>query len=555
MPVEIGSLSLDEATIAKQLRNDFKDDWFPDPIGFEDYFESGNLSEIIRSNFDQHHGQYEPSQALLLNVPKSNFTLRYALETSVTDRAIYHALAAELLPLFDECISWRVFSHRRDSKLVTEGHRSDNRYTFRNGVAAWSDFLGCVDAQLEPKKFLLSTDLANYFENITITKLKESFVNLVPKLKCDAAKKATVRGQIDQLFQYLDKWSYAPNKGLPQNRDASSFIANIYMMSVDNEMIAAGYEYFRYMDDIKIVCANESQARRALKALVLALRPLSQSVNSGKTHIVSASNPEEIKSCLGSGSPEMKRINSAWQTKSLKPIVRSFIPLKDLTLKTLKQCRYDSREFRFCIGRLETLARCIEFNVPKEFFEEITDLVIEGLSKSPVSTDQICRYLRAVELNHPQIQELVQHIVDDDKTIYNWKNYRVWVLFAQKSVMDDRLLGTAREYVAVRADDPSRAGATIYLGKMGTLEDRQLIAEKFGDLKSYLGQRCGIIGAHEIHFSAKKTGGASIKTHVGPHLRADLKGVYKTLNRSGRYVSELEPMLITRYVDTERDYD
>ncbi|WFS09212.1 RNA-directed DNA polymerase [Methylobacterium sp. 391_Methyba4] len=555
MPVDLGNIVLDEQVISRQLRNDFKDDWFPDPIGFEDYFEGGILSEIIKSNFDANHGQYTPSKALLLNVPKANFTLRYALETSVTDRAIYHALAAELLPLFDPCINWRVFSHRRDTRASVEERRSDTRYTFRNGVAAWSDFLGCVDANLSEDKFLLSTDLANYFENITLGKLSDELIKLVPSLECDAAKKAETRGQIKQLFEYLSDWSYGPEKGLPQNRDASSFLANIYMLPVDNAMIAAGYEYFRYMDDIKIICASEADARKALKTLILALRPLGQSVNSGKTHIVAATDKEKMASCLGSSSPEMKRINSAWQTKSLKPITRSFIPLKNLALETLRQGRYDSREFRFCISRLETLARCVEFNVPKEFFEEITTLVIEGLSKSPVSTDQICRYLRSVDLNEVQVEEIFSHVVDPDKSIYNWKNYRIWVLLAQKSIENVCLRELARKYVAERGDDPSRAGATIYLGKMGALDDRQLIAEKFGELSSYLGQRCGLIGAQEIHFSAGRSGGPCIKTHVGPHLRADLKGVYKTLNRSGRYVSDLEPMLITRYVDLERDYD
>jgi hypothetical protein len=557
MPVSIGRLTIDEAIVSKQLRNDFKDDWFPDPLGYDDYFDKGLISEIIKSNFDGNHGEYKPVKASLLNIPKSNFTLRYALETSVTDRAVYHALAAKLLPLYDPLISWKVFSHRKPKeKPGADDVRSDPKYTFRNGVTAWSDFSGCVHAQLVHGKYLLSTDLANYFENIDLSVLSRSMIDMIPELTCEAPEKAEVREQVVQLFGYLSNWTYRPERGLPQNRDASSFLANLYMRSVDNAMIAQGYEYFRYMDDIKIVCDDEPSARRALKQLILELRPLGQFVNSGKTAIIPATDTQAVKKHVGTNSLEMKRIDSAWRSRSLKPISRTFLPLKKLTLKTLSDSSgYDSREFRFCINRLESLARCVEFGVPADYFKEITALVIEGLDRSPVSTDQICRYLRAVQIDKSGMEKILVHLVDPGRAIYNWKNYRLWVLLAQKRFDSDEARDLARTIISNEADTPTRAGATIYLGLMGTQADRNLIAERFESLSSFLGQRSAIIGAHELHFKPPKGGGISISSHVGPFLRADLKGAYRALNRAGTYVSEVEPMLLTRFVDLERDYD
>lgn len=559
MKVTLGDISFDDDIVLKRLKSDLRDDWFPDPLGFTDILDGSLLTELINKNFENNHGSYVPSKALLLNIPKGNFTLRYALESSVVDRTVYHALASYLVPFYDPLLSWRVFSHRRPQSTSTPNNRASSRYTFRNPISAWNDFLGCVRSALQPDHVLLSTDLANYFENITISRLKDDLIRYIPELSATADDKGHIRTHINRLFEYLPAWTFSIERGLPQNRDASSFLANIYMRTVDDTMISDGYEYFRYMDDIKIVCRDLHTARRALKRLVIALRPLGQAVNSGKTEIVPANSTTEIARCLDEGSPELRRINAAWQSKSLKVISRTFIPLKQLTLRTIQAPEsksYNSREFRFCVSRLEALARCEDFQVPASFFDEITPLIIAGLDTAPVATDQICKYLRSAPLDDHHLISILDHLLDDSKSIYNWKNYHIWLLLTQKHYITEPTLELARRIITDRKDDPTRAGATIYLGAFGTKSDRILIAERFESLETFLGQRSAVIGLQELHYSASpKNGGPSIKTHVQPYLRADLRGSYRALNRRGVYVSQMEPFSITRYVDLERDYD
>lgn len=554
--MDIGHISFDEEVIMKQLREDLRDDWFPDPLDFNDFMSTGLLPEILQANVQLNHGNYQPVRAALLNVPKPNFTLRYALETSLSDRAVYHATAMQLLPLFDGLIDWRVFSHRMDrGKSDDTGHRSKIKYSFRNGIVAWGDFLGSVRTALVPGSVLLSTDLANYFENISVEALMNSMIGLLPSLPIGGQQQEQVKGQIEQTFEYLKSWTYSPDRGLPQNRDASSFLANIYMRTVDQAMIGEGYEYFRYMDDIKIICPDVPSARLALKRLILALRPIGQSVNSGKTEIVRSEEKARIDACLAGGSPEMQRISSAWQTKSLPPITRSFLPLKSLALRVLKNGEFGSREFRFCIRRLDTLARCAEFAVPPDYFREITELLIGGLDIAPAATDEICRYLRSVTLSDEAVAAVATHILDPSHCIYNWKNYRIWLLLTQKMVASEELLQRARTMIAEEGDTPTRAGASIYLGAMGTAADRELIAEDFESVSSFLGQRSALIAVHELHFRAGKKQSVSIESHIKPHLRPDLAGVYKALARNGKYTATLEPLSLLRFVDRERDYD
>lgn len=542
MTVLLGPIEFDEKIIKRQLRRDLLDDWFPDPRRFEDMLDIDHVEAVLVENFQRNEGMFKPEKRTLFNIPKSNFTLRYGLEISLAERALFQALAARLVPLYDPLIPWNVFSHRA-------AENADGRYLFRRAIPAWQDFTGVVRDGLSGAQVLLSTDLTNYFENIDLEKLRETLVELLPELATDAAEKAIVRTHIATLFECLKSWCYSERAGLPQNRDASSFLANIYMLPVDREMIAQGYRYFRYMDDIKIACDSEHHARKALKALSLGLRHRGLSVNSGKTKIVPVADTEEIAKCLDAGEPELQQIDSIWQTRSLRSISRSFPLLSDLSQRLLRGGEVGSRAFRYCIRRLEALASCPEFEVPEAYFAPITPLVIDALSTSPASTDELVRYLRAVPTTDSDLDQVAQLLQDGGRNYYTWQNYRLWALLVQKQFNRPALVAYAMTVVRDQPDCATRCGATLYAGAFGTKDDRIAIAEGFGTLESFMGQRVALLAVQELHFRPH------IRDHVRPSLRNDLKNVYKGLNRQGVYVAPPLPVSITRILDTERDYD
>src|SRR5690606_33855919 len=100
MTITLGTVEIDETLVFKQLKQDLRDDWFPDPRRFDDVFGQDLIQSILNANFDLNHGAYMPTRRQPLNMPKANFTLRAALETSLSDRVMYHALVAGLVPLF-----------------------------------------------------------------------------------------------------------------------------------------------------------------------------------------------------------------------------------------------------------------------------------------------------------------------------------------------------------------------------------------------------------------------------------------------------------------------
>ena len=185
--IDFGRFVLDCDSIIKQLRQDMKDDWFPDPLGYEDMLDYDGVAHYVMDAIDKNHGLYTPTVRQLENIPKEGFTIRYALETSLQDRVLYHGLTSLLIPFFDGTLSWRVFSHRYNSNF-----EKDERYIFKHAIRAWQDFLGSVRAEAKAKPVLLTTDLSNYFESIRIARLRQNVLALLPSVKASGDRKSVV---------------------------------------------------------------------------------------------------------------------------------------------------------------------------------------------------------------------------------------------------------------------------------------------------------------------------------------------------------------------------
>ncbi len=544
--IELGDVVFEADQLARQLRTDQQDDWFPDPLSFNDMVSGDSLATKFADNLSKHQGRYAPTNRNLFNVPKANLTLRYALETGLTDRALYHGLTLFLMRFYDPLIPWNVFNHRVELKDTKNGS------PFKPAIPSWKDFIGSARSALPLDGVLLSTDISNYYEHIDISQLRTTLLDLLPQVEATAVEKAQIRARIDLLLTNLSSWAYTDKRGLPQNRDASSFLANLYMQPVDKLMREKGYAdtYFRYMDDIKIVCVDRFHARRALKDLILALRELHLSVNSKKTEICDGAVAKGHDGVLSEGPEVVQYLDVMWRTKAREPILRSIPQLKQLTLDLIDREEADSREFRFCINRLVKLALCQDLHVPAEFFVELTAAMIKGLITSPAATDKLTEYLAAVSTTDDDLERVAQYLRERDKAIYGWQNYRLWMLLGYKGHRSNELMDCARAIIEGTDDNSTRAGASVYAGSTGTHEDRVVIAERFGTLSSFLGQRSALVAVHELPFEA------TIREHIGPHVRDDLKGVYRELRRScGTYYNSPKRIPLTDLVHMDRGYD
>jgi hypothetical protein len=161
--VKIGGIEYNLDIALKRLKQDLRDDWFPDFLEFRDVFENKIYFLEQLKKYTESNELYEPSPALHFDIPKPGYTIRYSSETNIIDRLIYQACVDFIAPELDKIHSASIYSHRVNSDW-------GNKYFFRYAVDEWNKFLSDTKIELdkEENEVLLITDLSNYYESLKI---------------------------------------------------------------------------------------------------------------------------------------------------------------------------------------------------------------------------------------------------------------------------------------------------------------------------------------------------------------------------------------------------
>ena len=447
----------------KHLRQDMRDDWFYDAVRYEDLLSnSKNLYEILSKNLEINHGEYKSGGKTIYDVPKRSLGLRYTLELDFYDRFLYQAICSYLMPYFDPLLSNRVFSHRYN-------RYGKEKYLFKHRIELWNTFENISQLALFDNKTLLVTDLLNYFEQISIDAIEEAFVRMISEIVATGSEKNNIRSAVSTLRALLVKWCYSDRHGLPQNRDASSFIANVVLDSVDKSMVDKGYDYFRYVDDIRIICSDEYQAKRALNDLIFEIRKLGLNINSKKTVILDKDS-KNIQEFFPSSDETMTLIDTMWRSKSRKVIARSIPILFHFLQKQINDGETQSRPFRYCINRFKTLISSNLFDSKSILAIEIADTLIRELDRQPVSADQFCKLLMDLDLSNHQNQLIANFIMNVDVAIHGWQNYHLILLMAYKKFNEPNLVKHCKNLIRKSIKSAEVPACFIYLASIG-LED------------------------------------------------------------------------------------
>ena len=451
-----------KATLA-HLRQDMRDDWFPDPLLYKDLFDRpSNLREVLCTLLLDGNGQYPAKSRSAYDIPKASHGLRYSLETDFYDRFMLQAICSYLMPYIDPLLSNRVLGHRYDPDRQKEKH------IFKNRIDLWNTFQGITKAELTGGSTILCTDLINYFENIKLEEVISSLRSKLPFVKADGLDKVRIRNAIATLEALMASWCYSDRHGLPQNRDASSFLANVLLDKVDRAMVALGYDYYRYVDDIRVVCCDERLAKRARVDMIRELRKVGLNINSSKTALVSRDSPPEL---LVSFFPALDdrtiAIDNMWKSRSKRVISRSVPLLRELLIELVSNDQTQARQFRFCINRLKTLLEANVFDCASILTPDIEDALIDLVMSQPASTDQVCKILEQVESAAPVFKRIELFLLDSEASIYGWQNYQLWLLLAFKRCVSEDLIDVAQVPISSETHSPEDAAKFVYLARCG----------------------------------------------------------------------------------------
>lgn len=542
------SFPIDCDAVLKHLRQDMRDDWFPDLLQYTDLFASKDaLQKTIVSEIESGHGQYSAVSRQLRDIPKKGLGIRYALETDFYDRFIYQAICSYLISFYDPLLSNRVFGHRLNTSKKSE------RYLFKNRLDLWRTFEGITHTAITGEKALLATDLINYYENISIDLVRSSFIEKLDLINATGREKISIRNAVAMLCDLMKSWGFSSRHGLPQNRDASSFIANVVLCDTDKRMAALGFDYYRYVDDIRLICQNPTEARKALNILIGELRLVGMNINSSKTAILTRVTDEKT---IGQFFPAMDErsiaIDTMWRSRSRKVISRSIALVYELLSELIKEKDTQSRQFRFAVNRLCMLMEAGHFDVGGELSAGLLNTIFDQLEVQAVSTDQFCRLLSVFELSQDQFLQLESFLGDSGRSISSWQNFHLWMLLAKKEWKSNALIAIAQAKISQDITAAEVAAIFVYLKAVG--EDQTILLshiEKFTASWPYQHQRNYLLALKDASQEQLRP----LVAKLGPRLVGTIKRAKSHFSRDGKIVPSQQPAELLDLFDHISPYD
>jgi hypothetical protein len=286
-------------------------------------------------------------------------------------------------------------------------------------------------------------------------------------------------------------------------------------------MIDEGYDYYRYVDDIRIICRDKFHARKAIKMLSEELRKIDLSLNGYKTKILEYGSSGH-KEFIDGEAIELDRINALINTKKRNIVAIAYQDVKNKLEKCLEDNEYDSRKFRFLIGRMAKIALCKDIKRPKNFYDKIKSNMLKAIVTHPASMDQYYDLLSSIELTKEDMEKLFEYLANEELSIYSWQNYSLWKLFILNNYKTDKLLLLAARQINIQKE-ASAAGAILYLGKFGDLSAREAILSLLKNTKSFFLQRHCLIALQELPYEYLQK--------VSEEIIESNKGVYKYFHK------------------------
>lgn len=491
----------------KFLKKDMYDDWYCDLQNYADLFSDiPKLIDQINHRIHIGRGVFVAQKAVLLNIPKGNGGFRYTLELSPLDRIAFHIFGLELIELLDGSISFHILSQRRST---------DEETLFKPAIEQWNKFENYTRVS-GVGKYIIETDLSNYFENIQIDRLREELVSTAAQAGLASEDFLRCMYLIESTISILKVISFDGKRGLPQNRDVSHFLANIYMRHLDSRM--AGRTYFRYVDDIRIIAESRADANLLMLNLVECLREYGLAINSGKTRILIPGSPEH-DAFINDFEFEAKKIEAMLNSGKRKFVNESFQEIFRATKLLLDENKIHERRFRFYANRLITFLNAKDVTVSQKYRDAIAERLVGGIEGRPDCADQICALVQALGPNKKLQSSLVDWATNPENLTFEWAVYTVIKTLSEQEFKSGKLQAFCRRVLSEDGhSDPIVGISAVFLNARSASR----IEARISRGNTHFLQRHLLIALSLAHPKLLKQNGTGKRIHeefLGQHFR------------------------------------
>jgi hypothetical protein len=424
----------------KYVGQDVSDDFWPDVNNYADLFHDIDWCKAIDWN------KYQPSESSYVDVPKPTMILRPGHYLDLADRIYFQLLVNK-------------FAEDVDSKFtpadVDFGYRISPKSSkfLHEGIQAWTKFRD-KDAELfalaDGSGMILNTDISAYFEHIKISKL----IEILGNFNIDSA-------MLTKLEAALNKWS-EDGIGIPQGNNCWSFLANVYLDEIDKVMTSEGYNYYRFVDDMRIYAEDEATLRQAIQRLTQLFRPLNLHLNSGKTKLIDF---EQHTQDLNEHKDLMEAVNYVLFFEDFPDTLVVDDSLQEIWKDTVTQKYIDKTKFRYCVIRFKQIAS--EFPLEDILNHKLYD---------PSNIDYVTRYLSEY-IDREHVQKIAIESYEGSTYEYEMIYILKLLLNALKLHFEIKRINKQEIYAT---NNPLLIGYYFLIAsKFGTQADRALISADF----------------------------------------------------------------------------
>lgn len=339
------------------------------------------------------NGEYRPSTPLIYSLEKKYGVSRHMVIPSPSDSLLLQILSNKMSPhIFGNRPSQNAY-FSRDRSSVTKSWKTDTSYGI--WIYQWIKMQKKIYHFQKIFKYIVVTDIADYYDNIDFTLLRQNLLRLI-------AEPEVLVNLTMKIVEYLS-WRpyYSHNSGriLPTaNLDSIRLLAFSNLFHIDGILDSeTDSNFVRWMDDIAFGVNDKEEGKRILSLISDKLKINGFSLNLSKTNILSSQ--VAIKEFMFKENEEID---------NLKKTISKGRVSKTVTNKAKKMwssiiSNQNRKNWDKAAKRIIELFSDLGY---KGFLNELSDYYIE----CPVLRDSIIRYLEKMGYSKNSSSTILQII-------------------------------------------------------------------------------------------------------------------------------------------------
>jgi len=451
----------------------------PDPFKYCDY--DYNLEETIRELIsDLKANEYRPKRVENFDLPKGEFAIRPGIIVDILDLTVIHRLLLDFIirldrKLYSGATAYRLKKNQKLQYIIDREHtyfvlpryKREKIKIEEPWYNLWPEYIRNILTGLNSGKFKYAakTDITAYFEDINLSTLGE----ILKRKEGKALNSINMIMEIFRSWSLRDPCNVRQDRGLPQgSSNVSGILSNYYLDIVDSylesERRKGKIEWYRYCDDIHILCPTRGRAIAIILRIGTLLRKLGLNQNAEKTKILtSVQANSEIYNEIA---------------ENIKQIIESSQKKKSSRNAHIVKLRQEYKKIyrrKVFTKKLET-ALFITYNAARVLQASILKNRLMGdFVRFPVRAKTICSYARTF-INHAPVFRTMGHCLHRHAFLYNLQIAYLVTVFRNLKRNDKLVIrniswiafkSKRHWYVRVQAID-----TLFYLGCEGILESR-----------------------------------------------------------------------------------